>query len=51
VRNLLVDHIEEFHPLSTQQWGFTHGKSTTGALLAATGTDYSTQDLTSALYV
>ena len=36
VRNLLVDHFEEFHPLSTQQWGFTHGKSTTGALLTAT---------------
>ena len=36
VRNLLVNHLEEFHPLSTQQWGFTHGKSTTGALLAAT---------------
>ena len=36
VRNLLVDHFEEVHPLSTQQWGFTHGKSTTGALLAAT---------------
>ena len=36
VRNLLVDHLEEFHPLSAQQWGFTHGKSTTGALLAAT---------------
>ena len=36
VRNLLVDHFEEFHPLSTQQWGFTHGKFTTGALLTAT---------------
>ena len=36
VRNLLVDHYKEFHPLSAQQWGFTHGKSTTGALLAAT---------------
>ena len=33
VRNLLVDHFEEFHPLSAQQWSFTHGKSTTGALL------------------
>jgi len=31
VRNLLIDHLEEFHLLSTQQWGFTHGKSTTGA--------------------
>ena len=36
VRNLLVDHLEKFHPLSAQQWGFTRGKSTTGALLAAT---------------
>ena len=37
VRNLLVDHFEEFHSLSAHQWGFfTRGKSTTGALLAAT---------------
>lgn len=33
MRNLLVDHLQELHPLSTQQWGFTQGKSTTGALL------------------
>ena len=35
MRNLLIDHFAVFHPLS-QQWGFTHGKSTTGALLATT---------------
>ena len=35
-RNLLVKHFEEHCPLSVQQWGFTPGKSTTGALLAAT---------------
>ena len=34
VRNLLVDHFEEFHPLSTQQLPMV--KSTTGALLTAT---------------
>ena len=31
MRNLLIDYFAEFHPLSTRQWGFTHGKSTTGA--------------------
>ena len=36
MRNLLIDYFAEFHPLSTQQWGFTRGKSTTGALLTAT---------------
>ena len=36
VRNLLVDHLQKYHPLSAQQWGFTRGKSTTGALLDAT---------------
>ena len=36
IRNILVKHFEEECPLSSQQWGFTHGKSTTGALLAAT---------------
>ena len=36
VRNLLVDHCEEFYLLSVQQWGSTHGKSSTEALLAAT---------------
>ena len=35
-KSVLVDRFEELHPLCTQQWGFTHGKSTTGALLAAT---------------
>ena len=36
VQDLLIDHFAEYHPLSTQQWGFTRGKSTTGALLSAT---------------
>ena len=35
-KSVLVDRFEEFHPLSTQQWGFTHGKSITGTLLTAT---------------
>ena len=35
MQNLLAKHFEEY-PLAAQQWGFTHGKSTTGALLAAT---------------
>ena len=35
-RDLLAKHFEEEYPLSAQQWGFTQGKSTTGALLAAT---------------
>ena len=33
---LLTRHFEEHHPISAQQWGFTQGKSTTGALLDAT---------------
>ena len=36
VRDLLLDHLQSFCPLSAQQWGFTQGKSTIGALLAAT---------------
>ena len=36
IRNILVKHFEDKHPLSAQQWGFTSGKSTTGALLSAT---------------
>jgi len=36
IRNILLAHFEEHHPISTQQWGFTCGKSTTGALLDAT---------------
>ena len=36
IRNILLKHFEEKYPLSSQQWGFTCGKSTTGALLAAT---------------
>ena len=44
VRNLLVKHFEEYCPLSVQQWGFTPGKSTTGALLAATNHWFSLLD-------
>ena len=44
VRNLLVKHFEEHCPLSVQQWGFTPGKSTTGALLAATNHWFSLLD-------
>ena len=36
IRNILLKHFEETCPLTSQQWGFTRGKSTTGALLAAT---------------
>ena len=36
MRDLLIHHFQSFYPLSAQQWGFTQGKSTTGALLAAT---------------
>ena len=34
--DILLAHFEEHHPISTQQWGFTCGKSTTGALLDTT---------------
>jgi len=33
IQNLLVRHFEENHPISAHQWGFTPGKSMTGALL------------------
>ena len=36
IRNLLLDHLQCHYPLSDQQWGFTRGRSTTSALLAAT---------------
>jgi len=36
IQHLLATHLEENHPISAQQWGFTHGKSTTGALLDVT---------------
>ena len=36
MRNVLLYHLQEHCPLSDNQWGFTKGKSTTGALLAAT---------------
>ena len=36
MRGLLIHHLQSFCPVSAQQWGFTQGKSTIGALLAAT---------------
>ena len=36
MRGLLIHHLQTHCPLSAQQWGFTQGKSTIGALLAAT---------------
>ena len=36
IRNLLIDHLMNHYPLSAHQWGFTQGKSTTGALLDTT---------------
>ena len=50
IRDILLAHFEEHHPMSTQQWGFTCGKSTTGALLDATGLESWNRVKTSALY-
>ena len=36
IKNVLLDHFDLCSPLSDMQWGFTSGKSTTGALLAVT---------------
>ena len=36
IRNTLLDHLTLYSPISAQQWGFSRGKSATGALLAAT---------------
>ena len=36
VQTLLLDHLESHSPILDEQWGFTKGKSTTGALLTAT---------------
>ena len=36
VKAYLIDHLQICSPLSPNQWGFSQGKSTTGALLAAT---------------
>ena len=32
----ILQHLEEFSPISDDQWGFIKGKSTTGALVTAT---------------
>jgi len=52
VRNLLVDYLEDFHPLSTQQWAspMVNPPLELYLLLLIAGTDYLTQGLTSALY-
>ena len=34
--HIISDHLSNFHPLTTCQWGFQPGKSTTAALLAVT---------------
>ena len=36
VHSYLLDYLHSCSPLSTNQWGFSRGKSTTSALLAAT---------------
>ena len=36
VQTHLLNHFEDYSPLSAQQWGFSKGKSTTGALLSTT---------------
>ena len=32
----IINHLNEYHPLSNKQWGFKFGKSTTTALLSVT---------------
>ena len=36
MKGLLINHLQSLCHLSVQQWDFTQGKSTIGALLAAT---------------
>ena len=36
MRSILLHRLQEYYPLSDNQWGFTKGESTTGAHLAAT---------------
>ena len=36
MKDILLDHLTQFSPISAQQWGFCQGKSATCALLAAT---------------
>ena len=36
MRDILLDDLTQFSPISAQQWGFCQGKSATCALLAAT---------------
>ena len=36
VYNIIADYLDEIYPLTDYQWGFRAGRSTVGALLAAT---------------
>jgi len=36
MRDILLDHLTQFSPISAQQWGFCRSKSATCVLLAAT---------------
>ena len=36
VHTLIMQHLEDYHPLADSQWGFQHGKSTVSALLSTT---------------
>ena len=45
IYNCLMKHLNDHHPLSDNQWGFTCGKSTVGALLTAVDTSNLTQEL------
>ena len=42
--NLLYDHLLEHAPISTKQWGFLPGRSTTDAVLSATHDWHQTLD-------
>ena len=48
IRYLLVKHFEKEHPISAQQWGFTHGKSiqlVPCCLPLTNGLDFSSRDM------
>ena len=36
ISNIIMDHLEEVAPISSNQWGFMPGRSTTSALLSIT---------------
>ena len=35
IQRCLLEHLQEYSPISDKQWGFSKGKSTTGAVLSA----------------